>query len=115
MINLLKRLRPSNQTIINDFINAGFTTQLFVLNTKDFGLPQNRKRIFFMGINNTYKSIQKELFGIMTSLYFPMESDKYMIEDYPTTKKAEWKTYRQSLRDMDFYDPDNITWPTKPE
>ena len=26
-----------------------------------------------------------------------------------------WKTYRQALRDMDFNDPDNITWPTKPE
>jgi len=43
------------------------------------------------------------------------ETDVYMIEDFPTTKKAEWKTYRQALRDMDFSDPDNITWPTKPE
>ncbi len=43
------------------------------------------------------------------------ETDVYMIEDFPTTKKAEWKTYRQSLRDMDFSNPDNITWPTKPE
>jgi len=38
-----------------------------------------------------------------------------MIEDFPTDKKADWKTYRQSLRDMDFSDPDNLTWPTKPE
>ena len=43
------------------------------------------------------------------------DSDVYMIEDFPTTKKTEWKTYRQELRDMDFSDPDNITWPTKPE
>ena len=43
------------------------------------------------------------------------ESDKYMSTDFPTTEKASWKTYRQSLRDMDFSDPDNITWPTKPE
>ena len=28
---------------------------------------------------------------------------------------GKWKTYRQSLRDIDFSDPDNITWPTKPE
>ena len=26
-----------------------------------------------------------------------------------------WKTYRQELRDMDFSDPNNLTWPTKPE
>ncbi len=43
------------------------------------------------------------------------ETDVYMVEDFPTTKKAEWVTYRQKLRDMDLSDPDNITWPTKPE
>ena len=42
-------------------------------------------------------------------------SDVYVLEDHPTTKKTEWKTYRQELRDMDFSDLDNITWPTPPE
>ena len=43
------------------------------------------------------------------------ESDIYMIEDFPTTKKTEWKAYRKALRDMDFSDLDNLKWPTKPE
>jgi len=45
------------------------------------------------------------------------ETDIYMIEDFPVTteQKTAWKTYRQALRDMDFSDLDNITWPTKPE
>ena len=45
------------------------------------------------------------------------ETDLYMISDYPITteQKTAWQTYRQALRDMDFSDPDNITWPTKPE
>ena len=34
-------------------------------------------------------------------------SDKTMTEGQ--------KTYRQSLRDMDFSDPFNLTWPKKPE
>ena len=44
------------------------------------------------------------------------ETDIYMISDYPITteQKTAWQTYRQALRDMDFSDPDNITWPTKP-
>ena len=42
-------------------------------------------------------------------------TDCKMLSDYPTTKQSEWKTYRQELRDMDFSDPDNITWPTAPE
>ena len=52
------------------------------------------------------------------------ESDVYMFDDYPTSKLAEWKTYRQQLRDMPenetpLLQPDgslsNVTWPTKPE
>jgi len=43
------------------------------------------------------------------------ESDKYLTSDHPTTKKTGWTTYRQSLRDMDFTDPDDLTWPDKPE
>ena len=32
-----------------------------------------------------------------------------------TTIEDKWKTYRQQLRDMDFSDPDNIVFPTKPK
>ena len=44
------------------------------------------------------------------------DSDSMMISDRGLTdaKKAKWVKYRQELRDMDFSDPDNITWPTKP-
>tara|TARA_R110000765_G_C18570112_1_gene564907 strand:- start:54 stop:335 length:282 start_codon:yes stop_codon:yes gene_type:complete len=31
------------------------------------------------------------------------------------SKVTEWKTYRKSLRDTDFSDPNDITWPAKPE
>lgn len=45
------------------------------------------------------------------------ETDVYMVSDFPITteQKTAWQTYRQELRDMDFSNPDNITWPTKPE
>ena len=42
-------------------------------------------------------------------------TDCKMLSDHPTTKQSEWKTYRQELRDMDFSDPDNTTWPTPPD
>jgi len=44
------------------------------------------------------------------------ETDVYMVSDFPITteQKTAWQTYRQALRDMDFSDPDNITWPNKP-
>ena len=44
------------------------------------------------------------------------ESDKMMVPDRLKGEvKEAWTTYRQSLRDMDFSDPNDIIWPTKPE
>ena len=46
------------------------------------------------------------------------ESDWTKFTDSPLTdsKKTEWKTYRQSLRDLPATesDPENATFPTKP-
>ena len=45
------------------------------------------------------------------------DSDSMMVSDRGLSdeKKAEWITYRQALRDMDFSDLNNLNWPTKPE
>ena len=46
------------------------------------------------------------------------ESDWTQFTDSPLTdsKKTEWKTYRQSLRDLPATesDPENVTFPTAP-
>lgn len=52
------------KTIENDFFNVGYFATPFLLNTKDFGLPQNRKRVFFVGINNKYENIKGELLKV---------------------------------------------------
>lgn len=47
-----------------------------------------------------------------------LESDWTQLEDAPfnTTKKNEWKSYRQDLRDItNQSDPFNIVWPVKPQ
>lgn len=46
---------------------------------------------------------------------FLAESDQYVLEDHPTTKKTEWMIYRTALRDMDFSDLENLNWPESPE
>ena len=45
------------------------------------------------------------------------QSDSMMVSDRDLSdeKKAEWVTYRQALRDMDFSDINNLNCPTKPE
>jgi hypothetical protein len=44
------------------------------------------------------------------------DCDSMMISDRGLKDSVlnTWKTYRQSLRDMDFSDPENMTWPEKP-
>tara|TARA_E500000178_G_C17016427_1_gene753214 strand:+ start:2322 stop:2777 length:456 start_codon:yes stop_codon:yes gene_type:complete len=49
------------------------------------------------------------------------ETDIYLLADYPIAadKLAEWKTYRQALRDVpannsSVTDPSQVKWPTKP-
>tara|TARA_R110000787_G_scaffold115970_1_gene226056 strand:- start:84 stop:359 length:276 start_codon:yes stop_codon:yes gene_type:complete len=43
-------------------------------------------------------------------------SDSKVLPDRGLSESVvtSWKTYRQSLRDLDVSDVDDITWPTKP-
>lgn len=51
--------------IKDDFSRVGYITcQPIVLNTKDFGFPQNRRRAFILGISDQYAGIADELYGI---------------------------------------------------
>ena len=64
-----------------------------------------------------YREIREILF---------METDKYALPDYPhinDTKKTEWLTYRQNLRDLTKTQTpilnllgvlENVIWPTQP-
>lgn len=51
-----------------DFAGIGYITcKPLLLNTKDFGFPQNRKRAFIIGFRSEYAEIADELFGIFKS------------------------------------------------
>lgn len=53
--------------IKSDFSEIKYTLYPYVLNTKDFGFPQHRKRAFVLGINNKYTSIFKEINDIFNN------------------------------------------------
>lgn len=53
--------------IEKDFKKIGYITCTpLVLNTKDFGFPQSRKRAFILGISKRHKSIAGELYKLFT-------------------------------------------------
>ncbi len=67
--------------IKKDFNKVGYIScEPLVLNTKDFGFPQNRKRAFILGIKNDYKQISNELYQLFT-----IELKQRMKADYMFT------------------------------
>ena len=65
----------------------------------------------------TDESLHKEMKQRAKRNSLLADSDQMMVSDRGLSdeKKAEWITYRQALRDMDFSDLNNLNWPTKPE
>lgn len=54
--------------IRSDFAMIGYTTCTpLVLNTRDFGFPQSRRRAFILGINSKYEAILEELYQFFES------------------------------------------------
>ena len=76
----------NNQFSLMPFDNLGYNIHYKVLNTKDFGIPQNRERIFIVGIrddeDNTFRfpkgvSLNKKLKDILQDEY---DSKYYLSE-----------------------------------
>lgn len=46
---LAKRHKSAVSNITDEFINAGYNLNIFLLNAADYGIAQDRKRVFFLG------------------------------------------------------------------
>lgn len=47
-----KRFKQQFESILNDFSELGYTNYWKVLNAKNFGIPQNRERVFIVSVRN---------------------------------------------------------------
>ena len=55
-------------SIYHDFDEIGYITcRPLLLNAREFGFPQNRKRAFILGIKKEYSQIADELYGLFTN------------------------------------------------
>ena len=52
-----KRFKETREKFVQSWVDAGYSVTYKVLNTKDFGVPQNRERVWFVGIR---KDINKD-------------------------------------------------------
>jgi DNA (cytosine-5)-methyltransferase 1 len=87
---LSKRFKPFLEELLKQWKEAGYNVQYKILNTKDFGIPQNRERVFFIGIRKDIEQrfVFPEPFELKLKLIDVLEDnvdDKY----YLTNKQID--------------------------
>ncbi len=61
-LGTLSKFEAIRAALISRFQKAGYTVTIHILNSKDFGVPQSRERVFFIGVKDGIKPIQKASF-----------------------------------------------------
>ena len=51
----MKNGELAKDVIVNEFTNAGYHVEIFILNAAEFGVPQSRIRVFFIGLRDDIK------------------------------------------------------------
>ena len=82
-----KKFKNEFETVLNSLNNAGYTNYYAVLNAKDYGIPQNRERVFIVSIRNDlncglFQFPIKRKLNVRLKDYLEKEvDDKYYIDN----------------------------------
>lgn len=84
-----KEKKPVKEVIRAEFETAGYTLEVFTLNAAEFGVPQSRMRVFFIGLRNDIPYDK----GAIEPKGFTFGNDQITIEqaimDLPQIKASE--------------------------
>jgi DNA (cytosine-5)-methyltransferase 1 len=73
----------ARENIENDFLEIGFSIYPIILDTVNFGFPQKRKRIFWIGINSNNKNNLKTVIKVLNNIIekFKLNKKQYFLID----------------------------------
>lgn len=85
--------------------NLGFTNYFKVMNAKDYGVPQNRKRCFVVSINNREGTgfefpIRRRLKYHLKDFLDKQVDESYYLDDATIERISNWKSYQNPLKDI---------------
>lgn len=89
----VKGMLPFAPQVVDDFKFIGYISDFRLFNAKDFGIPQNRERLIYIGIK---KNVSKEPENIILEIFKNIESKK--VTKQTTLKDAFWGLRKLSSR-----------------
>jgi len=89
---------PFKDIIKNDFQNIGYSVRIYRINTSDIGLPQHRKRVFFLGIDNNLSLIHDELYKLFNFEELTIIKKYSLFDAIEDLPKLKAKTLRNSTK-----------------
>ncbi len=94
--NLISKKHKHNfEAYLETMSNLGYTNYYQVLNAKDYGIPQNRERIFTISILNYAFPPKQELKIKLKDLLETDVDEKYFLSEDKINKIAHWKAYQK--------------------
>ena len=90
-----KKFKNEFETVLNSLNNAGYTNYYAVLNAKDYGIPQNRERIFIVSIRKDLDTHEftfpdkLPLTKTLKNMLEPKVDEKYYINNERTKNLIE--------------------------
>lgn len=72
-----------------EFLEAGYSIEYKILNTKDFGVPQSRERLIIFGVQKKYKGATNNFFEQLEELVEPEVSVRSAFKDLPFLTSGE--------------------------
>ncbi len=108
--NLIGKKHKHNHDIyIYTLDKMGYNTYYQVLNAKDYGIPQNRERVFTISIRKDidkgYIFPQKEeLKTKLKDILEPQVDEKYYLSEEQCKKISNWKSYRNPIEEAKYLD-----------
>lgn len=111
-INLLGQSENGNPFFFPHEDSLMYNLHWQILNTKDYGLPQNRERVFLIGIRNDLPNdfvfpkgvpLTKRLKDILETNV----DEKYYLSDAHLESMSNWKSFKNPLRD-NLYDGSEV-------
>lgn len=103
-----KKFESFREYMINSWKKEGYQVIYKILNTKDYGIPQNRERIFFIGIRNDiyepfkFRWPEPEILTLRLKDMLELEVDmKYYLKEEQTKKLLASTRHTSALQDKD--------------